>query len=93
MDPTNIVVAEAQKTQGRLADLFPNEIEFFKRRFVWSSSTEGFYTRRAYEPITLGGFTIPKWSPYKTRGRCPIDRDLLYQSDQDNVREVEEASY
>ena len=69
MDPINIVVADAQKTQGRLADLCPNEIEFFKQRFVWSSSTEGFYTRRAYEPIKVGGFTIPKWSPYKTRGR------------------------
>jgi hypothetical protein len=53
-----------------LHDLYPEEIDFFKRRFVWSSQTKGFYTRRRYDPVVDDlGRKLPKWLPFKSRGR------------------------
>lgn len=52
-----------------LAELHPQEISFFKRRFVWSSNTKGCYVRHRYEKLVIPFvMTIPKWCPLKTRG-------------------------
>lgn len=52
-----------------LAELHPQEIAFFKRRFVWSSNTKGCYVRQRYEKLVIPSvMTIPKWCPLKTRG-------------------------
>lgn len=52
-----------------LAELHPQEISFFKRRFVWSSNTKGCYVRQRYEKLVIPFvMTIPKWCPLKTRG-------------------------
>ncbi len=52
-----------------LAELHPQEISFFKRRFVWSSNTRGCYVRQRYEKLLIPFvMTIPKWCPLKTRG-------------------------
>lgn len=52
-----------------LAELHPQEIAFFKRRFVWSSNSKGCYVRQRYEKLVIPlVMTIPKWCPLKTRG-------------------------
>lgn len=52
-----------------LAELHPQEIAFFKKRFVWSSNTKGCYVRQRYEKLVIPFvMTIPKWCPLKTRG-------------------------
>jgi|GEM_PF-2242079 len=69
MQPKSIIVRNEQNAQTRLSDLFPDEIEFFKRRFIWSSNPGGCYTRHRYETHYVPGFgEIPKWCPLKTRG-------------------------
>jgi hypothetical protein len=78
MQPQDIIVADAPKAQGQLADLFPDEIDFFKQRFVWSSNTKGFYTRIAYELFETGSFTLPKRMPFKARGHWqPLYPELV----------------
>ncbi|MCY2987024.1 MAG: hypothetical protein NTY19_04045 [Planctomycetota bacterium] len=53
-----------------LHELYPAEVEFFKQRFVWSSQTKGFYTRNRYEPAyDEFGKRLPKWRPFKSKGR------------------------
>ena len=75
---------QAETRTARLADLFPDEIEFFKRRFIWSSNTRGCYTRHQYEEIELPGFGIlPKWRPLKSRGNW----QTLYQELVDSLVE------
>lgn len=60
---------EKPKRLCTLAELHPDEIAFFKRRFVWSSNKRGCYVRQRYEKLTLpSGQEIPKWCPVKTRG-------------------------
>jgi hypothetical protein len=69
MQPKSIIVRNDENAQTRLADLFPEEIEFFKRRFIWSSNSDGCYTRHRYEPLYVPVFgEVPKWCPLKTRG-------------------------
>ncbi len=52
-----------------LAELHPQEIAFFKQRFVWSSNKGGCYVRHRYEKLVIPlVMTIPKWCPLKTRG-------------------------
>lgn len=52
-----------------LAELHPQEISFFKKRFVWSSNTSGCYVRHRYEKLVIPlVMTVPKWCPVKTRG-------------------------
>lgn len=53
-----------------LHELYPEEFAFFKRAFVWSSQTKGFYTRRRYDPeFDDLGRKLPKWLPFKSKGR------------------------
>ena len=61
----SIVTTWTEKPVGTLAALHPDEIEWFKNRFVWPYQTGGFYTRIAYEKV----HDFPKWRPYKTRGQ------------------------
>lgn len=52
-----------------LAELFPTEIAFFKKRFVWPSNNAGCYVRFRYEKLLRPcEKPIPKWIPLKTRG-------------------------
>jgi hypothetical protein len=61
---------ETEKPHWRcpLAELHPDEIAFFKKRFVWSSNKGGCYVRHRYEKLKIEyGQDIPKWCPLKTR--------------------------
>ena len=70
MNSHGIIVPHGAKAQETLVDIYPEEIQFFKQCFVWSSNTKGFYTRQRYETIRdPSGKTRPKWQPFKTRGR------------------------
>ena len=63
------IVTSRREAQGRLASEYPDEVEFFKRRFIWAYQNDGFYTRTAYEAFRIeDGPTFPKWRPFKTRG-------------------------
>jgi len=61
----SIVRTWTEKPVGTLADLHPEEVEWFTNRFVWRYQTGGFYTRIAYEKVH--GF--PKWRPFKSQGQ------------------------
>mgnify|MGYP000645703491 CR=1 FL=1 len=61
---TSIVTSWSEKPLTRLTDRHPEEIDYFKRRFVWPYQNGGFYVRTAYEQV----FDWPKWRPFKTRG-------------------------
>jgi hypothetical protein len=78
----NIVVSQAEELRQAdphceevprtltLHELYPDEIRFFTQRFVWSSQTKGFYTRRRYDPECDDlGRQLPKWLPFKSNGR------------------------
>jgi len=42
------VQAPADKTNRSLAELYPEEITFFAKRFVWAANRSGFYVRHGY---------------------------------------------
>lgn len=60
----SIVTSWSEKPADRLVDSYPDEIDYFQRRFVWPYQNGGFYIRTAYERV-LG---LPKWRPFKVRG-------------------------
>src|SRR5579884_3016855 len=65
----NIVISgtEVQNNPvARLADLHPEEITFYKKRFVWASNRTGFYTRAGYD------------EQWKARKRYGVDWMPLY---------------
>lgn len=56
-------------SEPTLADLYPEEVVFFKQKFIWSSNRQGFYTRHRYHPVTSdSGNLLPKWQPFKRQG-------------------------
>ena len=83
--------ASVVKLPERLAEMYPDEISFFKRVFVWSGCTKGFYTRCNYEAFCKpDGTWIPKWSPYYKHGEWqhlyPALVDLLVEKHLDLER-------
>jgi len=64
MDHSNLVSTFADKILEpplRLSEEFPEEVEFFCRRFIWSSNKSGFYTREKY----FGTAERSPWRPFK----------------------------
>ena len=61
----SIVTTWTEKPVGTLAELHPEEIEWFRNRFIWPYQTGGFYTRIAYEKV----YGLPKWRPFKSQGQ------------------------
>lgn len=55
------------ETTCRLTDSHPDELEFFKRVFLWTGNPKGYYVRYAYEPTNVGGRWQPKWCPVKNK--------------------------
>jgi hypothetical protein len=45
----------------RLSDAFPDEVDFFTRKFIWPSNRGGFYTRGGY----FGTDKRRPWQPFK----------------------------
>ena len=81
----------AVKAPARLADIYRDEISFFKRVFVWSACKKGFYTRHAYEPFCKpDGQWVQKWNPYYKNGEWqhlyPALVDLLIEKHLDLER-------
>lgn len=85
----SIVVSDNQELQfssddefvrePKLSDLYPEEVEFFKRTFIWASNTEGFYTRQRYHTVYdhLGN-PLPKWQPFRKYGEWqPLYPELV----------------
>ncbi|MDB4777839.1 hypothetical protein OAG68_00115 [bacterium] len=69
MENKCIISSPIRHNRKPLEKLFPDEFAFFKDRFIWTGRTQGFYTRRAYEPARDDfGRPYPKWRPFKTRG-------------------------
>lgn len=74
----SIVVSDDQELQvpfeefvrePKLADLYPEEVAFFKQRFIWASNTRGFYTRQRYHTeCDHLEHPLPKWQPFKRQG-------------------------
>lgn len=78
MQPKEIIAPRANTAQEHLAVIYPEELRFFKETFLWTGCTKGCYVRYGYEPQIYGDAEIPKWCPFRTRGRWqPLYSELV----------------